>query len=201
MASVPGPSRNSPSRPGEFHPEPLTDPDLILSHHPARVIARRLPPSAEISSSSRFYPVGPSSTAMTRPLRSTGITPLRHYYEAVRPSPAHQYFQPRGWSRLCFFPWHRRPGSHVPHKSQIELRAAYTPDAAWAVSEHPPSLSRKVGQPPVLTSPNPISTLQKRFACARLSQSYLPESCSGFSATFTTVAFDHSSLRWFEINT
>jgi hypothetical protein len=24
-----------PSRPGEFHPEPLTDPDLILSHHPA----------------------------------------------------------------------------------------------------------------------------------------------------------------------
>jgi len=28
-----------PSRPREFHPEPLTDPDLILSHHPARVIA------------------------------------------------------------------------------------------------------------------------------------------------------------------
>jgi len=25
-----------PSRPGEFHPEPLTDPDLSLSTHPAR---------------------------------------------------------------------------------------------------------------------------------------------------------------------
>src|SRR6478752_6984670 len=36
-----------PSRPREFHPEPLTDPDLILSHHPARVTARRLPPSVE----------------------------------------------------------------------------------------------------------------------------------------------------------
>ncbi len=24
-----------PSRPGEFHPEPLTEPDVILSHHPA----------------------------------------------------------------------------------------------------------------------------------------------------------------------
>ena len=36
-----------PSRPGEFHPEPLTDPDWILSHHPARAIARRLPPSIE----------------------------------------------------------------------------------------------------------------------------------------------------------
>jgi hypothetical protein len=32
------------------------------SHHPARAIARRLPPSAEISGSSRFDPVGPSQT-------------------------------------------------------------------------------------------------------------------------------------------
>ena len=87
--------------------------------------------------SSRFDPVGPSSTAMTRPLCSTGITPLRRYYEAVRPSPAHRYFRPRGWSRLRLPPWHRRPGSHVPHKSQIERRAAYMPDAAWAVSGIP----------------------------------------------------------------
>jgi len=36
-----------PSRPGEFHPKPLTDPDLTLSRHPARAIARRLPPSIE----------------------------------------------------------------------------------------------------------------------------------------------------------
>src|SRR5215813_8629799 len=36
-----------PSRPGEFHPESLTDPDLILSHHPARATARRPPPSVE----------------------------------------------------------------------------------------------------------------------------------------------------------
>jgi len=75
--------------------------------------------------------------AMTRPLRSTGITPLQRYYEAVRPSPAHRYFRPRGWSRLHLFPWHRRPGSHVPYKSPIELRAAYMPDAAWAVSGIP----------------------------------------------------------------
>jgi hypothetical protein len=50
IASV-GPSWHvglTPSRPGEFHPEPLTEPDLILSHHPARATAGRLPPSAEI---------------------------------------------------------------------------------------------------------------------------------------------------------
>src|SRR6266566_5533129 len=81
-----------PSRPGEFHPEPLTDPDVNLSIHPARAIIRRLPPSAEIAGSSRFDPVGPRSTTMTHPLRSMGITPLHRYYEAVRPSPAHRYF-------------------------------------------------------------------------------------------------------------
>src|SRR6202030_427375 len=93
--------RKLPSRPGEFHPEPLTDPDLNLSIHPARITARSLPPSAEPSGSSRFDPVGPCSTAMTCPLCSTGITPLHHYYGAVRPSPAHRYFRPHGWSRLC----------------------------------------------------------------------------------------------------
>jgi len=36
-----------PTRPGEFHPEPLTDPDFNLSIHPARATARRLPPSID----------------------------------------------------------------------------------------------------------------------------------------------------------
>src|SRR5215469_16886783 len=30
-----------PSRPGEFHPESLTDPDMNLSIHPARVTQRK----------------------------------------------------------------------------------------------------------------------------------------------------------------
>jgi hypothetical protein len=138
---------------------------------------------------------------MTCPLRSTGITPLQRYYEAVRPSPAHRYFRPRGLSRLHLFPWHRRPGSHVPYKSLIELRAAYTPDAARSVSGHPPSLSRRKGHPTVLTSPNPLSTLQKQFACARLSQSYLSKSFPTFpQRSPPSVAFDHSSLRWLGIN-
>jgi len=40
-ARILGPSerRLLPSRPGEFHPEPLTDPDMNLSIHPARAIA------------------------------------------------------------------------------------------------------------------------------------------------------------------
>ena len=70
-------------------------PDHLLQRstprlRPSRPGARRLPPPLNIG----FLPlpVDPISKAMTHPLRSTGITPLQHYYEAVRPSPAHQYF-------------------------------------------------------------------------------------------------------------
>ena len=71
-------------------------------------------------------PVDPSQWRWPAPFAPRALHPLPHYYEAVRPWPAHRYFRPRGWSRLCLFPWHRRPGSHVPHKSLVELRAAYT---------------------------------------------------------------------------
>jgi hypothetical protein len=45
-----------------------------------------------------------------------------------------------------------------------------------------------------------ISVWQWALAFFR-SYYHLPESRSDFSATFTTMAFGHSSLRWFEINT
>src|SRR5258707_4866890 len=61
---------------------------------------------------------------------------------------------------------------------------------------HPPSLSRRLGQPSVLTSSKQLSTLLQWFAYARLSRPCLTGSCPDFSATFTTMAFDHSSLRW-----
>ena len=89
---------------------------------------------------------------------------------------------------MCLFPWHRRLGSHVPYRSLVELRAAYMPDAAWAVSGHLPSWSRRTGHPPVLTPSNPLSTLPRRFACARLSQPCLSGSCPDVSATLTTIA-------------
>src|ERR1700687_5346650 len=64
-----------PSRPGEFHPESLTEPDLILSHHPARAIARRLPPSAESSGSSRILPSWPMLTGNAPPPLRRGHSP------------------------------------------------------------------------------------------------------------------------------
>jgi hypothetical protein len=41
-------ARPPPSRPGEFHPEPLTEPDLNLSAYPARATHGRLPSSTDI---------------------------------------------------------------------------------------------------------------------------------------------------------
>ena len=45
-------TRRPPSRPGEFHPEPLAEPDVNLSIHPARATPERLPPCGKTMSSS-----------------------------------------------------------------------------------------------------------------------------------------------------
>ena len=56
------------------------------------------------------------------------------------------------------------------------------------------------GQPSVLTSPNPLSTLHRRFACARLSQPYLPGSSSrrfrSAQRTIHTTLFAYKVIAW-----
>jgi hypothetical protein len=47
-------AHSPPSRPGEFHPEPLTEPDMNLSIHPARATPERLPPCGKTMSSSGY---------------------------------------------------------------------------------------------------------------------------------------------------
>jgi hypothetical protein len=47
-------------------------------------------------------PVDSISPRVACPLRSTGITPLPRYYEAVRPWLAHWYFRPHGASACAF---------------------------------------------------------------------------------------------------
>src|ERR1700732_874941 len=90
------------------------DPDLTLSRHPARAIARRLLASVEnwrsscceVGRAQRRWPApcAPPQPRVPSPFAPRALPPLRHYYRAVRPSPAHRYFRPRGWSRLRLFP-------------------------------------------------------------------------------------------------
>jgi hypothetical protein len=89
---------------------------------------------------------------MIRPLRSTRITRLHRYYEAVCPCAPLRYSAPRGFSHLGFSQlwtaeatkrlWQAigvgTTGSHVPHQSLSQARAASMPDTAWAINRHLP---------------------------------------------------------------
>src|SRR5260370_9072830 len=130
---------------------------------------------------------------MTCPLRSTGITPLHHYYGAVRPYPAHRYFWPRGCSHLNLSlasPCRFSRSIQEPGRESRHLHAG----CRLSSLRHPSSLSRRMGQPSVLTPSKKISTLLQQFAYARLSRPCLTGSCPDFSATFTTLACMRFSL-------
>jgi hypothetical protein len=115
--------------------------DSLPSHgscHSSRAAALRHKPVG----SSRYRLTKSIMTRMTRPLRSTGITPLHRYYGAVRPWLAHRYFRPRGANRLRLFPCHRQPGSQVPYESLDQIHAPCTPDIAGSVSRFLPCCSQ-----------------------------------------------------------
>src|SRR5215467_13254635 len=139
------------------------------------------------------------------PFAPAPLQGLPHYYGLLRPCAPHRYSRPRGWSRLRLLPSrHRRDRAQVLTFRTKAWSSFAPPTCRMSLGQrlrNPPSRSRRKGHPPVLTSPNPLSTLLQRFACARLSRPCLPESCSGVSATLTTIALDHSSLRWLEIGT
>jgi hypothetical protein len=96
------------------------------------------------------------------------------------PTPTHRYFQPRGFCRLYLSL--SIAGEVLTFRTRAKLR--FAPSTCRMSldrsSDSPPSLSRKKGQPPVLTSSNQLSTLHQRFAYARLSQPCLPRSCPDF---------------------
>src|SRR5215217_1799018 len=141
--------------------------------------------------------------AMACSLRSTSITPASSLLRSSPPPVGASVFRPRGWRRLCLFPWHRRLGSHVPYKSLVELRAAYMPDAARAVSVS--GISR--ADPGGRVTPRFRHRLIRfrhfidgSLALASLNltrRDILPT----LTATLTTIAFDDSSLQRFEART
>src|SRR5262245_29981303 len=75
------------------------------------------------------------------PFAPAPLQDLPHYYGLLRPCAPRRYSRPRAWSRLQLLPSRPRPdratGSHVPHESLVELRAADMPDATRAVSGIP----------------------------------------------------------------
>jgi hypothetical protein len=61
-----------------------------------------------------------------------------------------------------------------------------------------PDFSRNHSPIPVLISVFELTTRLQRFIFIGLRDTYLTSSALPFAVTLTTMAFDHSSLRWFE---
>jgi hypothetical protein len=148
---------------------------------------------------------------MTSPRRSTRITGLHSYHEAVRPCAPHRYSAPRG-SAAWGSPFPERPraataplaargrgttGSHVPHRSPDQARATSMPETTWAVDGYPPGSSRAIHADPVSIS----SRTFRHVISGSLALAFLAHTCRAHGATFphtlTTTALDRSSLRWF----
>src|SRR5262249_7106067 len=79
----------------------------------------------------------------TQPLRSSPITGPSTLLRAAPPLRLASVLSPSRLEPLAACPLTssagRKTGFHVPYESLVELRAAYMPDAARAVSGHPPS--------------------------------------------------------------
>jgi hypothetical protein len=103
----------------------------------------------------------PKSTAMTRPLRSSPITGPS---SLLRGSPPLSGASVLSASRLePLVPFPLASPARFSRSAPEPDRASRWPDVARSVSGHPPSLSRRKGHPAVLTSPKPLSTLQKQL--------------------------------------
>jgi hypothetical protein len=82
------------------------------------------------------------------------------------------------------------PKTHWRPSTILELRAVYMPDAAWVVSGHPPSLSRKMGQPPVLTS-----STQKLTQATGLRLTLYPRSLRRLASLVATRALSRPTRK------
>ena len=173
-----------PSRPGEFRPEPLTDPCLTVSGHTARATPGRPAPSAEIIGF-LLLPVDPCRSRLGDPPPS-----LPENYPGsslLRSSPplfgTSVLSASRGF-RLGLLPYHYRPGSQVPYESPDESHASYTPDIAWPVSRSLPCCSRNKRDTPVLMS--------SEFDFDALSEVRLHSSLSSLHDVIIVTPFNHN---------
>jgi hypothetical protein len=103
-----------------------------------------------------------------------------------------------GLSPLCLFLWHRQAGSHSFTQKPGSNSAPSTPTAVRTVLQAPCGLV-----PGEICTPGfddkLLTTRLRRFACAHLLDTHLPQVVPGtFDPTLTTAAFGRSGSDWFE---
>jgi hypothetical protein len=109
---------------GEFRPRALSEPDVILSHHPAPIVQPLL---YRFCSIDEGPPVAgcPHSRAEQRSIRSSPITGPSSLLRIAPPLCPTSYSHPHGSAYLDFSLNIRATGSRVPHKSLDQSHAAY----------------------------------------------------------------------------
>ena len=101
-------------------------------------------------------PVDSILTWVTCPLRSTDITPLPRYYEAVRPWSERRYYRPRGSSICAFSLCITDPVLKFRTKAQIRVMPPIRRTPHWPVSRSLPCCSQDRVEILVLVSSKPF---------------------------------------------
>lgn len=128
---------------------------------------------------------------MTWPLRSTPITGASPLLQASPPARPATVLNPLRFTPLGELPVAIDPnpagsrvGTRLPTfraNAADQARVAFMPDTTWPISGHPPGSSRSTASTPVSMPPKLVTTLQQRFACARLPDPHLTPHTDAFS--------------------
>ena len=191
------------SRPAGLHHRPLAEPDVNLSAHPAPIKHTRQSNGLSVglshASKSSCFQLPRSCDRLTRPLRSSPITGLRHSYESVRPSAPHRY------ARLAVFAAWASPFTSerlvpaVPRDSLHPLHAPSTPIAVRAVIRHPAD-SSQVNHTLLVSTTLEILTTRLRRVHFRSSLGCSPARVvlALFLQRSPPWLFTTAACRWFE---
>jgi len=125
---------------GEFRPRALSEPDVILSHHPAPIVQPLL---YGFALSTRILP----SPVVLIPELNNATPSLQPHYRTFNTTTGCSAPVPRlgtltliGTAYLGFSLSIGATGSRVPHRSLDQSHAAFMPDAAWAEIRPSPRL-------------------------------------------------------------
>ena len=170
------------SSPGEPPPQALSEPYVRLSPHTAPSVQPPKHPD-DLASRPRLLlrRVGPVRAKAEPPthLRSSSITePSSLLRASLPPCPASVLWLSQVPSHLSFSLRIGTTGSHVPHRSLIQVHAAFMPGAEWALNRYAPPLSRRPHSPAVSTPVRSFRHVIGRFTFVRLHGSHLTQSSS-----------------------
>src|SRR6516164_8074974 len=148
----------------------------------------------------------PTAKAEQRsPFAPAPLQGFRRHYGLLRPCALRRYSRPRGWRRLWLL-----PSRHRHDRAQVLTFRT----KAWS-SFAPPTCRMPLGQSQDILQADPGGRVTPRFwhrlnrfrhfCGGSLALASLNLACRNlvpaFSATFTTITFNDSSLRWLEIDT